>query len=170
MSPRYRHEKPSHRLSLLVLVMAEELNRELVGARSTTFQQEQAEKGLEPDECFYIANASALEGVDDIDLTIHPPPDLAIEVDLTSSSLSKESIYASLGVPELWRHEDEQVVVRVLVGDGTYRNADRSRSFPEIRAVDLTRLLAEADPGGDIALVRGFRREVRKILASPANE
>ena len=60
-------------------------------------------RGLAPDECYYIANAPQVAGRDHIDLRTDPPPDLAIEVDVTSSSLNRMGIYAALAVPEVWR-------------------------------------------------------------------
>ena len=167
MSPLFRHEYPSRRLGLLVVVLAEHLGIELVGARSTTFRRDQAEQGLEPDECFYIANYRAVLGVDDIDLAIHPPPDLAIEIDVTRSSVAKEGIYAPMGVPELWRLEDADVTIHQLQPDRTYQTAPQSLAFPQVSAADLTRLLVEAQDEGEVAFVRRCRAWA-KSLTPPA--
>src|SRR4051812_31112147 len=141
MSPSFRHEKPNLRLGLIVVTLVEELGLQLVSARSTTFRQEQAEKGLEPDDCFYIAHAREMIGVEEIDLGVHPPPDLVIEVDNTSSSVPKEPIYAPMGVPELWRHDNGAVAIRVLQSDGSYTDGPRSLAFPQVFAADLDHLL-----------------------------
>ena len=111
MSPKSRHEQPHFRLSLVVMALAEHMDFKVINAGATTFRNEESEQGLEADESFYIANAEAVIGADDIDLAIHPPPDLSIEVDLTSSSISKEAIYARIRVPELWRHDDDEIVM-----------------------------------------------------------
>jgi Uma2 family endonuclease len=168
MSPSYRHEKPNLRLALLVVTLVEELGLRLVSARSTTLRREQAEQGLEPDDCFYIARAAALVGVDDIDLGIHPPPDLVVEVDVTNSSVPKEPIYGPMGVPELWRHDDGQVTIRLLQADRTYQTSDRSLTFPQLTAADLTRLLTETNHLDDIAALRHYRAWA-KTLVPPAN-
>jgi Uma2 family endonuclease len=168
VSPSYRHEKPSLRLELIVITLVEELGIEVVCARSTTFRREQAEQGLEPDDCFYIGHAADVIGVDEIDLAIHPPPDLVVEVDLTSSSVGKEQIYGPMGVPELWRHDDDEVSIRQLQLDGTYQTAPRSLTIPQVTAADLTRLLREGRDEGDIGFVRRCRAWA-KTLVPPAN-
>jgi Uma2 family endonuclease len=169
VSPSYRHEKPNLRLGLIVVVLAEELGLRLVSARSTTFRREQAEQGLEPDDCFYIAHAAAVVGVEDLDLAVHPPPDLVVEVDVTSSSVPKEPIYAPMGVPELWRHDDGEVTIRLLQPDQTYGTADWGRSFPQVTAADLARLLAETNHLDDIDAMRHYRAWARTLVPPPAN-
>jgi Uma2 family endonuclease len=168
MSPSYRHEKPNLRLGLIVVTLVEELGLQLVSARSTTFRREQAEQGLEPDDCFYIARAGAVVGVEDIDLSIHPPPDLVIEVDVTSSSVPKEPIYAPMGVPELWRHEDGEVTIRLLQPGQTYQTADRSLAFPQVTAADLDRLLVQTNHLDDIGAIRHYRAWARTLVPPAA--
>ena len=169
MSPLFRHEHPSRRLGLVVVIAAELLGLELVGARSTTFRRDQAEQGLEPDECFYIANYRSVLGVDDIDLAIHPPPDLAIEIDVTRSSVAKEAIYAPMRVPELWRLDDAEVTIRHLQPGGTYQTAPQSLAFPQVSAADLTRLLVEAQDEGEVAFVRRCRTWVTSLTPPAPN-
>ena len=168
MSPSFRHEKPNLRLGQIVMVLVEELGLEVICARSTTFRQEVAEKGLEPDDCFYIAHYTDMVGVEEIDLAIHPRPDLVIEVDNTSSSVPKEPIYAPMGVPELWRHDDGAVAIRILQSDGTYADGVRSLSFPQITAADLDHLLFHTNHLADIAAIRHYRAWAR-TLVPPAN-
>jgi Uma2 family endonuclease len=167
MSPKIQHEQPHFRLGLVVLSLAEELGLELRNAGATTFRREAGEQGLEADESFYIANAPAVLGLRDIDLTVSPPPDLVIEIDLTSSSVPKEAIYATMGVPELWRFDEDEVAIRHLQPDGTYRPADRSRSFPQVTAADLTRLLVETQDESEVTFIRRCRTWV-KSLTPPA--
>ena len=121
------------------------------------FETRQREQGLEADESFYIANAQAVIGANDINLATHPPPDLAIEIDLTSSSVSKEAIYGRMGVPELWRHDDDEIVIRRLNPEGTYETSECSLAFPQVRAADLTRLLMDTNDMGEIAFLRHCR-------------
>ena len=51
-----------------------------------TCDRQDLARGLEPDQCYYIQNEGKVWGKDHIDLQIDPPPDLAIEIDITSSS------------------------------------------------------------------------------------
>ena len=71
---------------------------------STTFKRGDMTVGIEPDDCFYIANHASMIGRDRLDLTVDPPPDLAIEVEITSKT--QLSAYEALGVPEIRRYED----------------------------------------------------------------
>jgi Uma2 family endonuclease len=169
VSPSSRHEKPSVRLGHIVLALVEELGLEAVCTRSTTLRQDDAERGLEPDDCYYIAHCAEVVRVQDIDLAVHPRPDLVIEVDETNSSVPKEPIYAPMGVPELWRYDDGEVVIRHLQPDRTYRTADRSLSFPRVTSADLTRLLNDTNDLGDMAAIRHYRAWARTIVPPPAN-
>jgi len=145
VSPKYRREKPISRLARVIAQLARAFNQRFQTARTTSFHQEGDEKGLQPDDCCYLANATAILNVEDIDLEIHPPPDLAIEVDSTNSSVPKEPIYASMGVPELWRLKDEIVIIRLLGADRQYSTSTNSLAFPPITSESLTKLLRETD-------------------------
>src|SRR5688500_6748040 len=100
--------------------------------RSVTLRREDLERGLEPDNCFYTTRWRAIIGKKRFDLTRDPPPDLAIEIDVTSSSLDRQGIYAALGVPEIWRFDGESLRVFQLGPDGDYRACERSPTFPEL--------------------------------------
>lgn len=89
-----------------------------------------AQAGLEPDTCFYIKHRQAILGKDKIDLTIDPPPDLAIEVDLRS--ITDVSAYELLKIPELWVYRPESLKIYLLQGD-SYQESEESRLFPEIK-------------------------------------
>jgi len=82
------------------------LNLEIYPTGSTTFKRLNQARGAEPDSSFYIQNAARIRGKREIDLTQDPPPDLVVEIDITSSSLNRFQIYATLGVPELWRYDE----------------------------------------------------------------
>ncbi len=103
------HEEPNRTLAALVDVLAEESDVDVVRAGSTTFKREDLFKGFEPDSCFYIRNAEAVQGKQRLDLTIDPPPDLVIEIDVTSPSLPRFPIFAAVGVPEVWRYDGSRV-------------------------------------------------------------
>ena len=100
MSPSPEHERVNRRLAQLVLALTEEMGVEAKDLGSTTFRREDLERGFEPDSCFYIENEGLIYGKDRPDLSVDPPPDLVIEIDITSPSISKLPIYAQMGVPE----------------------------------------------------------------------
>ncbi len=86
----------------LIFVLGEELNLEIFSAGFTTLKRKDLLQGAEPDSSYYIQNKAWVRNKSEIDLNCDPPPDLVVENNLTSSSLDKLQIYASLGVPELW--------------------------------------------------------------------
>jgi Uma2 family endonuclease len=104
---------------------------------STTFRREDLERGFEPDSCFYIQNEERVRGKDRIDLAVDPPPDLVIEIDITSPSFSKLPIYAQIGVPEVWRYDGERLKILVLEGSDYVETAE-SAVFPPVTSNVLT--------------------------------
>lgn len=131
MSPSPEHEKFNRDLALLVDVVAEEFEIDVYALGSTTFRREDLDRGFEPDSCFYIENEERVRGKDRIDLDVDPPPDLVIEIDITSPSLDKHPIYARLGVPEVWRHDGKRLAILRL--DGTdYAEVAESKVLPPL--------------------------------------
>src|SRR3954462_13121446 len=114
MSPSPEHEKFNRRIAQLVLAVSDELGIEAEDLGSTTFRREDLARGFEPDSCFYIQNEERIRGKGRIDLTVDPPPDLVIEIDITSPSFSKLPIYAQIGVPEVRRYDGERMTILVL--------------------------------------------------------
>lgn len=125
---------------------------------SVTLRRADRGVGIDPDKCFWLANAPRLAGVKRIDLTIHPPPDLAIEVDVTNDSLDKLAIYAGLGVPELWRLDGDELRFLRLGSDHAYADTPASVAFPRVTPSDLMRFVADSRTAPDqLAVVRAFR-------------
>ncbi len=99
------HAQLSRLLGRLVFVLAEEAGKTLSSAGDMTCEREDLGRAVEPDECFYIDNEPRMRGKVEIDLSVDPPPDLAIEVEVSRSAASRLPIYAALGVPEVWRYD-----------------------------------------------------------------
>lgn len=155
MTTSFVHDSGSVRLNLLVTTLAGVLRISHRGARRTTFRREDVERGFEADESYYIQNVTAVRGLRQINLTTHPPPDLVIEIDHTRSSLPKQPIYATLGVPELWRFDGTTVTFFVLQPGG-YQPQPTSRVFPLVSSADVTRLLP-VEPDDDTAFAEAVR-------------
>ncbi|WP_293197524.1 MULTISPECIES: Uma2 family endonuclease [unclassified Microcoleus] len=102
MTPSYLHESYKLQFHRFIFILAEELDIEIKSVGSTTLKLKNTKKGIEPDSCYYIQNEAAVRDTQELDLETAPPPDLAIEIDITSSSINKFAIYSALGVPELW--------------------------------------------------------------------
>lgn len=134
MTPLPEHESNKELVSDLLKALLEELDIEFLTLGSTTFKNEEMAKGIEPDNCFYIQNEARVRGKNRLELTIDPPPDLAIEIDLTSRT--HPSIYEALGVPELWRFGNKNLQINVLQ-DERYISCEFSPNFPNLPLIDI---------------------------------
>jgi Uma2 family endonuclease len=162
MAPLFRHESYAGVLGELVKALAAAAKVRVKSAWSTTFRREDLERGLEPDRCFYIRNLRAVLGRLEIDLSRDPPPDLAIEIDIMSSSLDRLGIYAALGVPEVWRFDGERFEVLLRRDVTGYDPADASPTFPALPVAEVAGLLNEVVTLDDAAQERRVRAWVRK--------
>ena len=88
-----------------------------------------------------------------------------IEVEITSPLLNKLAIYAGLGVPEIWRHDDRTLTVLLLQPDGTYAESSTSRAFPFLPMAAFAGQLDKRDPLNDTRWARAFRVWVREVVA-----
>ena len=125
MSPSTEHEKINLALAMIAELVAEEQEIEFATLGSTTFRRRDLKKGTQPDSCFYIQHVERIRGKNEIDLTVDPPPDLVIEVEITSPAVPKLPVYARLGVPEIWLYDGRAPRILRLVDD-RYVNSDRS--------------------------------------------
>lgn len=143
MSPSAEHEEVSNLIRRIVYVLTEELNLEIRDFGSTTFRRADLGRGFEPDSCFYIQSVERIGEASELDIAIHPPPDLVIEIDITSPSLNKFPLYASVGVPEIWVYDGMRVGI-YLLDEGNHLKAETSKALPRVTATALTTFVAEA--------------------------
>ena len=169
MTPLAPHERNSRLIGRLVEALTEELNIEICSLGSLTCKREDLARGLEPDECYYIQNEPVIRSLEQIDLNQDPPPDLAIEIDITSSSINRLALYASLGVPEVWRYDGSRLIIYQLEG-GEYKVCDRSSTFPLITSSEIIRFLELRKSNGETALIRLFREWVRNQVQQGERE
>jgi Uma2 family endonuclease len=127
-----------------------------------TFRRKRKQRGLEPDECYWIANEPAVRGKYKFDFRVDPPPDLVVEVDVTSSSLDRMSIYAVLGVPEVWRFDGRTMTFNELRSNGKYAAIADSKSFPGVSNSDVQGFLAQHQQLDETSVIRQFRAWVRQ--------
>lgn len=163
-SPSARHENFASLLARLIETLTEELGIAIMSGRTVTMRRPDIERGLEPDACYWIRNEARVRGMDEIDLTRDPPPDLAVEVEVSARLLDREGIYAAIGVPELWRFDGTRLRVLRLGRDGRYRASRRSPSLPMAPLDQIERFLGMRGTTDDNSIVRGFRDWVREHL------
>ena len=161
MSPSIEHEGLARNIAVVVTVVAEEWRVDVFDAGSTTFKREDLKRGFEPDSCFYVQNERRIRGKRNIDLTVDPPPDLVIEVDITSPSLDKLALYASIGVPEVWRHDGERLAISSLKGNQYVEDA-ASRVLPPLTADVLSSFVGASWTQGRTVWMRAVRAWVRQ--------
>ena len=156
-----KHEALKDVLSLLINILAEELAIDVQSFGSTTFRRADLSRGFEPDACFYIQHEAQVSGKDELDLAQDPPPDLVVEIDLSSSSLNKFPIFAALGILEVWRIAGVQVTISVLQ-DGGYQEVEESVALPGVTASALEQLLETSKQLKRTAWLRHVREWVRR--------
>jgi Uma2 family endonuclease len=158
--PSQRHEQAAQLFGFFAITVADEMELDYEPLGMTTWKRPDMEKGLEADQCYYIRNAALVRRKDELDLEVDPPPDLAIEIDISSSSLNRMAIYADLRVPELWRYDGESLVMYQLQPDGEYRPCATSLSFPGLRPEDVVRFIER----GRTIPKRQWAREIRDFV------
>ena len=167
MTKSYSHEQFNYALGRFVSALAEELSIPLIGARETTIRREDLERGFEPDEWFYVGpTATRMIGVArvrDLDFAFDPPPDLALEIEITRSLLDRIELYAALGVREIWRYDGETLSAVGLKEDRTYEALPASLAFPTVPLDGIVRFLDLSGSVDDATLVRRFREWVRTL-------
>ncbi|MGE4003425.1 MAG: Uma2 family endonuclease [Planctomycetaceae bacterium] len=153
------HERISHLLALMLAVWSQFSGTRIMGFGRWTMQEELKKKGLEADNCYYVRHVSYVQQKETLDLAVDPPPDLAIEIDITTHSQLKFDIYAELGVPEVWVCEGDRLVAHRL-GGGTYEQVSESRELPGFPIDVASRFILEHLRDDDATLLDAFRAEL----------
>ena len=167
MAPLPEHEVSKVLIGNFIEALLEELNIDFWCLGSTTFKNELMNQGIEPDDCFYIEHEALVRGKDRLDLAVDPPPDLAIEIDVTSRT--HPQIYRNLGVPELWRFEQGQLQINRLQA-GQYQQVARSPLAPHLPLVEkIPHYLQQSKVMGRNPTMRAFRAWVKESCGAKLN-
>lgn len=167
MSPLPEHEWVSRFICQMVQMISQELEIPIRTQGSTTFRKKVKQKGLEPDECFYVQKEPKLRGKKTFDPGRFPP-DLAIEVDVTSRSIPRMPIYEALGVAEVWRHTGDELIALKLTHDRGFAPIDKSLAFPFLRVSELTQFIDLAARTSEFEALKRFRKWLGRHFSSPA--
>ena len=139
MSPLALHEKPNRLIAYIVVALLEHMDLDWEDFGSTTLKRPKT-AGIEPDTCFYIQNASLMRDGKNLDLSQSPPPDLAIECDLTSKTVI--DAYYAIRVPEIWIYANEKLTIYLYSEQG-YQESQQSHIFPNLSIATLVPLLIQ---------------------------
>jgi Uma2 family endonuclease len=163
MTPLRRHENNNRFIESMIGVIADELNLNLKRFGSLTLKRSKKLKGAEPDSCYYLQNEPLVRSKQEIDLDNDPPPDLVLEIDITSGSLDKQPIYAAIGVPEFWHYDGNKLQVFVLQqSTGQYQPVNQSPTFPWMPLNVVPRFIRQSLVDGETATLCAFRAWVRE--------
>jgi Uma2 family endonuclease len=162
MVPLPEHEKAKEIIGDMVKILLEARQIAFESLGSTTLKNERMSQAVEPDTCFYIQNQAAVIGKNRLDMSVDPPPDLAIEIDLTSRTQLDN--YQILGVPELWRYARRGLQINVLQAE-QYIESDVSPTFPNIPIVELVNQYTQQSlVAGRTRAIQAFRNWVAENL------
>lgn len=164
MASSLYHERHKRMIGRLIGVLTLELNIPIVSGGSTTFRREDLDRGLEPDECYYIQHERQVREKLSIDLSCDPPPDLAIEIDYTPRAIDRAAVYAALGVPEVWQFNLRRLQVLAHQPDGSYQPAEKSLAFPFLPMREFEQFVKRYPQTSETPLAREFQQWVIRNL------
>ncbi len=170
MTLSFQHESFKTLLGRLFEMLTFTLHIPIRSLGSTTLKPEHIRKGLEPDECYYVRNEAKIRGKSKLDFDVDPSPDLAIEVDISHSSINRLLIYAALGIAEVWRYDGQALYIHHLQNDGTYVLADHSLNLPDFPVREIARFLAPDPQVDETSLMWSFVDWVREVQAGKVKE
>ena len=156
MSPRKDHDWHHRLIGRMIEAMAFALGIPIQSVGSTTLRAGIGQRGLQPDEGYYVANEPKVRGKDSYDPEKDPPPDLVVEVDVTHTSLPRLPVFARIRVPEIWRFDGRRMHFYRLSRQGKYREVQRSVAFPFVGPADVTRFLKRRHDDDEHSVVRAF--------------
>ncbi|MGG6238551.1 Uma2 family endonuclease [Nodosilinea sp. AN01ver1] len=159
--PSDLHEVLNRLLDRIITALTEELDLKIKAYGSTTLEREDLEQGVEPDSCYYIQNADQISTLQ-LDLHTNPPPDLAVEVDITSSSQRRFTIYQQLQIPEVWQYTQRRGLIFYALVGGQYVECEVSPTFPRVSSQMLMTFLQMAPGEDDNAVVKALRRWIHQ--------
>ncbi len=159
--PSPEHEEYVDLIQDIARLLVRELGMRLESRGTALLKREMREAGAQPDGCFYIQHAAHVIGKRQIDLSVDPPPDIIVEVDLTSQSRGKFAIYAALGVPEIWRYDTVAFEMYHLSGQ-EYLEATASRAFPFLTANVMTDVIEQSKIAGQDEALENLRAWIQQ--------
>jgi len=156
-----KHDKPNRILASLAETVAAETLGDVLSLGSVTIKREDLLRGFEPDSCFYFRNLDRVKDLEELDFTVDPPPDLVIEVDITTNSMNKFPVFAAVGIVEVWRFDGEAIRIHRLEGK-EYQEVQASVGLPLLTASKITEFLESRKSVNLRDWVRSIQRWLRQ--------
>jgi Uma2 family endonuclease len=143
VTPSLPHEKDALTIVRFVDFVGALLGVPILSAGGTTYRRYDLERGFEPDGSFYVQNAALVRDQQEIDLSVDPPPDIVLEMEMSRAAIKKLALFASMGIPEVWCWDGRRVRIYALERDH-YRESSSSLALPVLTSDDLTRFLLDS--------------------------
>jgi Uma2 family endonuclease len=159
MTPSMPHEGAGALLGRLIESFTLVRDIEIRSVASTTFKRSDQRRGFEADESYYIQHAPDIRGLREVDLSIHPPPDLVVEIEITHSAIDKQQLFASMGIREYWRYDEQELIVSIL-REGSYEQVRKSAVLPDFPISLAEEILSMQFDSNETALVKRFVQQV----------
>ncbi len=156
MTMSHEHESNKKLIGRLIELLAILLHMPFHSGGSNTMKRKLKRKGLEPDDCYWFQHERRMRGKKRLNLKVDPPPELAVEVDVTRSVLQRLKIYAALKVSEVWRYKDDVLYAYLLQSDGTYKQSACSRVFPFLQLTEMQRFIDKSSTMDEATLALEF--------------
>ena len=161
MSPHFEHDRAKEILGYIAVAALEETDVDFESAASTTYKREDLERGFEPDRSFYSRSAQLVRRKKRLDMTVDPPPDLVLEIDVSGDSMDKLPLYAAMQVQEVCK--DRSVEIRILE-EARYVRRAKSLAIPVLDSKLISELMEASLPIQRPAWARHVRGRIRELL------
>jgi Uma2 family endonuclease len=159
MSPKRLHENLGCLIGRMIEAYSEAKSIEIISVASVTVKRSDLKKAFEADESYYVAHANQVFDKEELDFEIDPPPDLVIEVEITSSAIEKMKLFAMMRVPEVWRHDGAKLEMFRLVAS-EYQSIESSIELLGLKADLINQTLAASKTTPETKLIQGFRQRI----------
>ena len=166
MTTSYRHEHYKKFLAMFIETVLEELGISFKPAGSSLWRSKAANRGVEPDESYYLSKSARINLASFAENDEPPPPDLVVEIDISPSKLDRPAIYAALKVAEVWRFDGDNLRIDRLARTGAYRGERESKLLGYVKCVEIADWVHEADVSDILEWKRRLRAWVRSDLKS----
>ena len=162
MSPLKSHDWVKRLISRFIESMAFDQHLPIQSVGSTTITSAATERGLEADEAYYVASELRVRGKMEFEPDVDPPPDLILEIDVTSSSMDQLDLYGAMKVPEVWLHDGKALQFLVRNRRGRYEPREHSLAFPYLAPKDIEKFLKQHADVDETSLTRKFVEWARR--------
>ncbi len=156
MTISFEHEHFGEWMAKLLSFFSFAMKIRLCSGGSTTLKLALEKVGLEPDRCYWIKHEKSMRSKKKWDALTDPPPDLAIEIDISSSWLDRLGIYGALKVPEVWRFDGETLKVLILGSNGKYKERAKSVAFSSLPMDGFVRHVRKLGSADELSLLEEF--------------